>query len=146
MLPQVFLDTNILIDYLDPMRPKHEQARSIVNRCLFGIIKGCISETVVTNCCYILRKALTQEELSEFFLKLSKLLTITSLKNESLSAACRLKAKDLEDGILYQIALENGCEYFITSNLIDFTSFMQPELKVVSPELFLEWYEKEKKS
>lgn len=50
---------------------------------------------------------------------------------------------DLEDAILYQIALENNCRYFKTTNIEDFASISQPKLTVVSPEEFLEWYEKD---
>jgi predicted nucleic acid-binding Zn-ribbon protein len=52
--------------------------------------------------------------------------------------ACKVNIDDLEDSILYIIALENDCHYFITSNLSDFQSIAQPSLPIVSPDTFLE--------
>jgi predicted nucleic acid-binding protein len=55
--------------------------------------------------------------------------------------ACDANTRDIEDAILYQIALENNCRYFITSNLEDFISIAHPSLKVMSPDEFLARYE-----
>jgi hypothetical protein len=71
-------------------------------------------------------------------------LEILSLTKNGLGLACKTNVDDLEDAILYQIALENDCHFFITSNLPDFQSIAQPDLQVVSPETFLEWYKKER--
>jgi predicted nucleic acid-binding protein len=144
MAIKVFLDTNIILDFLDQNRPNYTLSRKIVDKCIYGFIGGCISETVITNSSYILRKIFSYTELNEFFLRFSKFLTVLPFTNNALVAACLLKNRDIEDAILYQIALENDCQYFITSNLADFVSIAQPKLKVVSPEYFWEGYKKDK--
>jgi len=144
MATKVFLDTNIIIDFLDQSRPQYAVSRKIVEECMFERINGGISETVVTNCSYILRKTFNQAQLREFFLDFSKFLTVLPFSNFVLKSACEMKSDDFEDAIMYQIALENDCQYFITSNLPDFQSIAQPSLPIVSPDTFLDWYKNKK--
>lgn len=141
---KIFLDTNIVMDFLEKGRKRHLVSSTIIRECLVGNITGCISETVVTNCSYLLRKTYSQRQLNEVFSNFSIFMKFLGVTNKCLEKACKVNIRDLEDAILYEIALENDCRYFITSNLEDFTSIAQPSLKVVSPEAFLEWYEKEK--
>lgn len=141
---KIFLDTNVIMDFLEKTRTRHIISSSIVRECLVGNITGCISETGVTNCSYLLRKTYNQKQQNEIFSNLSRFFKILGLTSKALETACKVNISDLEDAILYHIALENECQYFITSNLDDFTSIVQPSLKVVSPEDFLKWYEKEK--
>ncbi len=141
MAKKVFLDTNIIIDFLDHRRSNYGVSRKIVEECMFGNIAGCISETVITNTNYILRKAFTPLQLNEFILGFANFLIVLPFTNQALVDACNSKNKDLEDAILYQIALENDCSYFITTNLSDFVSITQPKLEVIRPDDFLKWYE-----
>lgn len=138
MMPKVFLDTNIILDFLDQNRSRHSISSAIVKQCLMGDIIGCISESVITNCTYILRKSYDQKQLSEIFSNFSDFFQILGLTGAWLKIACRLNIHDLEDSILYRIALENECQFFITSNLADFVEIAQPTLPVISPESFVE--------
>ncbi len=140
---KIFLDTNIVMDFLERSRSKHVVSSIIIRECLTGNLKGCLSETVVTNCSYLLRKTYGEKQLNEFFLNLSFYLEFLGINNACLEKACKVNAMDLEDAILYQIALENNCRYFKTTNIEDFASISQPKFTVVSPEEFLEWYEKD---
>jgi len=140
---KIFVDTNIEMDFLERSSSKHVVSSIIIRYCLTGNLKGCLSETVVTNCYHLLRKTHSQKNLNEFFLNLSFNLDFLGINNVYLEKACKVNVMDLEDAILYQIALENNCQYFITTNIEDFASTSQPKLTVVSPEEFLEWYEKD---
>lgn len=142
-MTKIFLDTNIVMDFLEKSRSRHVVSSTIIRECLTGNLKGCLSETLVTNCSYLLRKTYSQKQLNEIFLNLSYYLEFLGINNKYLEKACKANVKDLEDAILYQIALENNCNYFITSNVEDFVSIAHPSLKVLSPEAFLKWYESE---
>lgn len=135
---KVFLDTNIVMDFLEKERNRHLISSAIIRECLLGNIKGCISETVVTNCSYLLRKTYSQNQLNEIFSNFSIYFKFLGLNNLSIQKACKVNIRDLEDAILYQLAFENSCQYFITTNTKDFISISQPQLKVVTPEEFLE--------
>ena len=141
---KIFLDTNVIMDFLESTRTRHIISGTIVRECLVGNITGCISETGITNCSYLLKKTYSQKQQNEIFFNFSRFFKILGLTSNALETACKVNISDLEDAILYQVALENNCSYFITSNLADFTSIAQPSLKVFSPEYFWEWYENEK--
>jgi predicted nucleic acid-binding protein len=138
MPAKLFLDTNVLIDFLDHNRPLYESGKKIIELCARGDYVGCISETVITNCCYILRKVLTQDQLSAFFLDCTSFLTVLPCTNADLKTACKANHSDLEDAILYAIALRHRCSIFITSNMQDYVRMKTHELPVFTPNEFLE--------
>jgi predicted nucleic acid-binding protein len=138
METKVFLDTNIIIDYLLETRHKHLLAKDIISHCYNGSLNGCISETVITNTAYIVRKMLNQAQLNFVFGGFCSFLDVLGISSPLVIKACNANFNDLEDAILYQIALENECQYFITTNTKDFISISQSQLKVVTPEEFLE--------
>lgn len=141
---KVFLDTNIIIDYLVETRHKHLIAKEIVIRCYNKSLQGYISETVITNTAYVLRKMLAQSQMNFIFSGFCSFLDVLGISNSSVIKACEVNKTDLEDAILYHIALENDCQFFITSNGADFKDIARPALKVIAPEEFLEWFEKQK--
>lgn len=141
---KVFLDTNILIDYLLETRERHSLAKEIISICYEGELYGCISETVITNTAYVVQKNLNQKQLNFVFAGFCSFLEVLAASSELIIKACNPNITDLEDSILYNIALENDCHYFITSNLHDFQSIAHPSLPVVSPDTFLEWYKNKK--
>ena len=47
MAIEIFLDTNIIVDYFDANRIGHSDARKIISQIEDGEISGCISESVV---------------------------------------------------------------------------------------------------
>ncbi len=73
---KIFLDTNIVMDFLERSRSKHVVSSIIIRECLTGNLKGCLSETVVTNCSYLLRKTYGEKQLNEFFFEFILLLGI----------------------------------------------------------------------
>ena len=60
---KVFLDTNVLVDYLNKREPFFEDAASIIGICLSGQAKGVLSALSVVNAAYIMRKAYTKDSL-----------------------------------------------------------------------------------
>jgi predicted nucleic acid-binding protein len=64
METKVFLDTNIIIDYLLETRHEHLISKKIISHCYNGLLQGCISETVITNTAYVVRKMLNQVQLN----------------------------------------------------------------------------------
>ena len=60
---KVFLDTNVLVDYLNKREPFFEDAASIIGICLSGQAKGVLSALSVVNAAYIMRKAYTKNSL-----------------------------------------------------------------------------------
>ena len=99
-----------------------------------GIIDLYISESVITNIFYILRKEKKMDTLS-VLRELCKTISLIPFSKDILYYPVE-KYKDTEDGILYFLATKAKMNYFITRNVKDFT-FLFPSLPVMSPTNFL---------
>ena len=137
-MDRIFFDTNIVMDYLDANRERHAFAAILFKDGFLGKVTGCISETVITNCCYLLRKSCSQQELNDIFQGFSEFFELLPCTNSDVHDACTNNKVDLEDTILYEIAFKNGCQFFITNNLKHFSLITKPSLKVLTAEQYLE--------
>ena len=135
----VFLDTNIIIDYLQNREPFSEYANKIIELCADKKIFACVSSQSVTDIFYILRKDYTVEERKNLLLGIcnmfnvigaDKTMVINALENEDFS--------DLEDCIQSECAQIAEAEYIITRNIKDFKSAV---IQPVLPEDFLKLIE-----
>ena len=99
-----------------------------------GIIDLYISESVITNIFYILRKEKKIDSLS-VLRELCKTISLIPFSKDILYYPVE-KYNDTEDGILYFSATKAKMNYFITKNVKDFT-FLFPSLPVMSPTNFL---------
>ena len=134
MAYKIFLDTNIIIDLL--MERSHE-LDAINEIIILGgreIINLYISESVIANTFYILRKEKRIDPLSAFR-EMCKTMNVVPFSKDLLYYPLE-KYKDTEDGLLYFLAYKSKIDYFITRNVKDFT-FLFPSLPVISPTNFL---------
>jgi predicted nucleic acid-binding protein len=116
MVTKIFLDTNIILDLLDNQRQCHKDAVLLFELIDNGEVMAFFSESVVTTTDYILQKLLSKAFRAEFFEEISKKIQILSFSNMILDRALRLDFEDLEDVILFQLALENKIDFFITND------------------------------
>jgi predicted nucleic acid-binding protein len=133
MAPKIFLDTNILLDFLLKRQGELEEIKSIFNAGVDKSLDIYVSESVLTTTIYFLQKqnidalAVARELMPDLFiLPLTK--GIFSYPIETF--------KDTEDGILYFIALDHKLDYFITRNTDDFKNHLE-DLPVLTPSLFI---------
>ena len=131
----VFLDTNVIIDYLQGREPFCHAADKIVELCVNRQILVCISAQSIADIFYILRKDYTIFQRKNLLLGIcdmfnivgaNKQMVIDSLKNDEFS--------DLEDCIQSQCAKIAHAEYIITRNIKDFAF---SEVTPILPEDFL---------
>ena len=131
MAYKVFLDTNIIVDFLQPVRPFHEDAQELFLNLSKDIFTAYISETVITTTPYLIRKNYTSDELNTILKSLNQKLKILSCTNLHVLAALQRQPPDFEDALLYEIALHHQMDYFVTSNIRDFKKIQQPDLPVI---------------
>ena len=67
-----FLDTNIIIDLLDPLRPFHEESVILFSILEEGRFKAYYSESVVTTTAYVIRKDYYSNNIGEIINSLNK--------------------------------------------------------------------------
>ena len=131
MAYKVFLDTDIIVDFLQAIRPFHEDAQELFLNLSKDIFTAYISETVITTTPYLIRKNYTSDELNTILKNLNQKLKILSCTNLHVLAALQRQPPDFEDALLYEIASHHQMDYFVTSNIRDFKKIQQPGLPVI---------------
>lgn len=116
MATRIFLDTNIILDLLDNQRECHKEAVLLFNLIDNGEVMAFFSESVVATTDYILQKLLSKDFRTEFFREMSRKIQILPSSNMILDRALSLEFEDFEDALLFQLALENKVDFFITND------------------------------
>ena len=117
MATKVFVDTNIILDVFDDKRISHNDSIALYTLIEDGVLVGFITESVLTTTDYILQKILSKKYRQLLFTELNNLIKILPCNNLILEGALKTNFNDLEDALLYQIALENKVDYYITNDM-----------------------------
>jgi predicted nucleic acid-binding protein len=133
MAYKLFLDTNIIIDYVQERVNELDSIKEIMYLAEIGKIELFISESIITTSFYILQKE--KIEALPVLREICKIVHTLPFSKDILYYPIE-KFKDIEDGLLYFLAVKNKMDYFITRNVKDFT-FLFPSLPVISPTNFL---------
>ena len=113
-MKRVFLDTNILIDYIDN-RQGADEAEQIFACGFSGEALLFASSLTFANMAYII-KGRTQEEKYDALKQMAAVVEILPLNKEEVLAAIALPAPDFEDMLQYQCAKAAGCDYNVTND------------------------------
>ena len=113
--PKVFLDTNILIDYLLFRGEEALAAEYLFDCSFYGKLTICIAPHSLTNIYYILRKEYSPEERNTIIHDLCDLFTVIPVSGDTIvKAVTSGYAADAEDALQIRCAVEGGCDYFLT--------------------------------
>lgn len=94
-----------------------------------------MSSLSFSNIAYIARKELSGDDLYGCFSDIRELLAVSSVTQEEVDEAIRLKAKDFEDAIQYFSAKSVEADCIVTRNIGDFPF---SDITVLTPREFLE--------
>ena len=130
-MKRVFLDTNILIDYIQA-RAGGDDAKQLLMRGRDGEVSLYASFLTFANMAYILDG---KADIYELFAMLTSFITVLPMDSDQLQAALSQRAKDFEDMLQYQCAKVAGCDTIITGNKRHFTEFC--ELPLMTANEFL---------
>ncbi len=133
MVNKLFLDTNIIIDYVQERNNELDAIKEIMHLAELEIIELFISESVITASFYVLQKQ--KIDALAVLREICRIVHIVPFSKDILYHSIE-KFKDIEDGLLYFSASKAKMNYFITRNVKDFT-FLFPSLPVLSPTNFL---------
>ena len=133
MVYKLFLDTNIIIDYVQERKHELDAINEIMYLAQLEKIELFISESTVNTSFYVLQK-LKIDALS-VLREICKTINFIPFSKDILYYPVE-KYKDAEDGLLYFLASKAKMNYFITRNVKDFT-YLFPSLPVMSPTNFL---------
>lgn len=133
----VFLDTNVIIDFYDRRREFFHPAAVIMDMGFKGDIRLVVSAVSFVNAFYLLRKSYPKDELYNAMNMLSRLCTITPINGSIVKECLALQADDFEDAIQFKSARTGDVDVIVTRNKQDFASF---DIKVQTPIEFLNDY------
>ena len=113
-MKRLFLDTNILIDYIDN-RAGADDAEQIFAYGFSGEVQLYASSLTFANMAYII-KGRTQEEKYDALNQMAGVVEIIDLRKQEVIAAISQPVKDFEDMLQYQCAKTAGCDYIVTND------------------------------
>ena len=129
---KVFLDVNIVVDYFLPQREGNNNARLLFEKIDGIYVQAYFSESVVNTTSYLVRKIISQNDYKTVMADLLSFIKVLPCSTDIIHKAYANAKNDLEDAVLYQIALNGKMDYFITSNYKDLKKIALPSLPVLS--------------
>ena len=133
MVNKLFLDTNIIVDYVQERNCELDAIREIMYLAELENLELFISESIITTTLYLLQKQ--KIDALSVLREICKVVNVIPFSKDILYYSLE-KYNDIEDGLLYFSASKAKMNYFITRNVKDFV-FTLPSLPVLSPTNFL---------
>lgn len=133
-MQKVFLDTNIVIDFLGDRHPFYDSAAKIMTLRDLNKIKLFTSPISISTSYYILSKFENKKIALEKISMFKVLASVSVINNEVVEKAINSNFKDFEDSLQYFSAIETNCDLIITRNEKDFKNALIP---VLNPDSYL---------
>jgi predicted nucleic acid-binding protein len=131
-MKNIFLDTNVVIDFLADRKPFSMLVARIFNHSLQGKVKVYISAVSYNNIYYILRQSLTSNETIKLLDGLCEMSEIADVTKAIIKTSLKTDFKDFEDAIQYNCALSiHKIDFIVTRDTKD---FKKSSLPVLTPE------------
>ena len=127
---KLFLDTNIVIDYLAKRQPFAEDVCQMVMLCCQKNYELCVSSLSFTTIYYVLRKQYGHEHLLTLLSDVADLFTIATVDDKIVQEALSSHFTDFEDAIQCYTAVAGNADVIVTRNIKDFS---QSPLLVKTP-------------
>ena len=131
----LFIDTDIIIDFLIDRNPYSREAAIIFTLIEQKKIKGYVSSLTFSNLYYVLRKVESHNKVIAKLDSISRLLTILKVDQQTIKDAIASRFQDFEDSIQYNCALDyKKIDVLITRNTKDYKN---SEIPVMTPADYL---------
>lgn len=149
MSKKVFLDTNILMEYL-ANREQVADVKLILKAAFQGKLEACISAGCLYTLIYLLGLYLKSKgihepektlQIKDSLSTILEYIDIVDISKEYVNnAISATDFKDLEDSCQYQCAIENDCNILLTINIKHFNKIKNPQCEVIDPHTFVGKY------
>lgn len=131
-MQKIFLDTNIVIDFLGEREHFYEAAAKILTLADKKKIKILTSPTSISNVFYLLAKYEGTRIALEKIRKFKVLCSISNMDDEVIEKAINSDFKDFEDAMQYFSAIASDCDLIVTRNEKDFKNALIPVMNAES--------------
>jgi len=119
-LEKVFVDTNIILDWLGKRAPFFVAAQKLFKKGEDKEIELLISTVSYTTTEYILRKQIGKDSTRQALAAIRTISSVCTSGEKEIDLSIASKFKDFEDAYQYYTALNNSAKVIITRNPKDF--------------------------
>jgi predicted nucleic acid-binding protein len=126
MKNRLFIDTNIMLDFLGERQPFYEPIAKLATLADKGKLKMVVSPISFATVNYFLAKNETSEIAKEKLRKFKIISEICKLDEHTIEKGLNSSFKDFEDSLQYFSAVDANCEIIITRNVKDFKKSLIP--------------------
>ena len=134
MKEKVYLDTDIIMDFLTGRDKFFAPAAEIFRSIEEGEIQAYVSSLILWNLYYWLERHTDGKDARSKIKKLRLLLEVISVDGKIIDQALDSGMKDFEDAVQYYAALSAGIEIFLTRNKKD---YRKSELQILDCEEYI---------
>jgi len=133
-MDKVFVDTDIILDFLSIREPFYINAANLFSLADKGELQIFVSSLAFANLNYLLSKQYNTNEARKKLLKFKTLVSVLAVDEKTIELALTSDFKDFEDGIQYFSAIDKGLKTILTRNLKDFKT---ADIAVMTAEEYL---------
>ena len=134
---KVFLDTNILIDFIARREDFYQAAANLINLGIKGEVKLYTTPLTYATCIFIARKVLGYDGIVKAMQILDHYLTVTPMDGTQCHNALFSQMPDFEDMLQFESAYAAGCNVIVTRNK---KHFPQDAIQVLDAIEFFDYY------
>lgn len=131
-MQKVFLDVNIVIDFLGERDNFYKPAAKVLTLADKKKIKVYTSATSISTTYYLLAKYENAKIALEKIRRFKMLCSIAIMDDEVIEKAINSDFKDFEDAMQYYSAIASNCDLIITRNEKDFKNALIPVMNAES--------------
>lgn len=133
-MEKVFLDTNVLLDFLLDRKPFNDDVAEIIEISISESIELCISSITVTDANYIIGRSEGSISANKKTKKILELVKVENVGETTVHSSSNSKFKDFEDGVQNFCATEANHKIIVTRNT---KHFRESKLAIMTPKEFL---------
>ncbi|WP_312769816.1 PIN domain-containing protein [Epilithonimonas sp.] len=131
-MKKIFLDTNIIIDFLGEREGFYDASAKILTLADKKKIQVYTSPSSISNVFYVLARFENSKIALEKIRKFKLLCSMSVMDDEVVDKAIHSDFKDFEDAMQYFSALASNCDIIITRNEKDFKNALIPVMNAES--------------
>ena len=120
MAQKIYLDSDVILDYLAERKPHDEAAIKIVNSLEKQKIQGFVSSLIIWNLYYLLSKNLGAAQAKTVLQKFRRLVHILPITEETIDSALNSNMRDFEDSVQYFAFKKGKIDIFISRTTKDY--------------------------
>jgi predicted nucleic acid-binding protein len=133
---KIFLDTNVIIDFLADRKPYSKYAFQIFEFANQNKVQLYTSPHAIVTTHYLLKKHIDEKSLRKILLNLCDFVSLISIDSQIIQNSLRSNMKDFEDAVqMLTASKESNINFIVTRNIKDFKHSPIPSL---TPDEFCE--------